>query len=607
MATMTWSGVSRSILGLGLATLLSAATGAASAADTPDAASWVSSDAVVYLELPRPAALLDRLRDEKLHKPLMAIPNIRAVLEKDELKHLDMVSKVVAGKLGIDRDRAIRDLTAGGAIFAVEAAQGDSPGVLLIVTPGDPALLEKANEALIDLARKDAESKGNPDPVKSVEYRGFRGYHAGPKGAWAIVKGRLVIVDRGDTGKKLIDRVLDGPGDKPPVSDLAAWRSRKGLVKDDTNAFGFARLERLRELDPKSFGKGDEKSKPPEVIFFGGWIDAIRQAPWASAALDWTDSKLALAANVAVKSGGRPAATKGFIPPPGGPGAPALLSVPGAIASLSLYRDLAAVWEARADLLPPQEVQNLAKLDTFAGQFFGGRDFGTGVLGAVTSDWRLVAAMQDHSKLDPVPDVKLPAFGLVLDVKPGDDDFSERLKVAFQSFIGLANLGAAQSKAPPLELGSENCEGFTISTARFMLPKKNADDAKASRDGGDVKQAVHYRHNFSPSAVQVGQKFVISSSVGLAKDLIKAIKEPGKPNEATLVTRAEGSMLAKLVDLNRERLVMQNMLEKGHDKDQAEGEVDLLAALLRYLGQGRLSIQDAPESTRVNLEFATGK
>ena len=59
--------------------------------------------------------------------------------------------------------------------------------------------------------------------------------------------------------------------------------------------------------------------------------------------------------------------------------------------------------------------------------------------------------------------------------------------------------------------------------------------------------------------------------------------------------------------LNRDRLVMQSMLEKGHDKDQAEAEVDMLASLLRYLGHGRLSIQDREDATRVGLEFSLGK
>ena len=52
------------------------------------------------------------------------------------------------------------------------------------------------------------------------------------------------------------------------------------------------------------------------------------------------------------------------------------------------------------------------------------------------------------------------------------------------------------------------------------------------------------------------------------------------------------------------RLIVQNMLDKGHDKVQAEGEIGLLAHLLRYLGHGKLSVKDGPDTLRLGLNFA---
>jgi hypothetical protein len=310
-------------------------------------------------------------------------------------------------------------------------------------------------------------------------------------------------------------------------------------------------------------------------------------------------------------------AVRGYLPPRGA-GAAKLVTTPGTLLSASLWRDLAAVWDARAELFKPEDVQNLAKLDTFAGQFFGGRDFGSGVLGATNPDWRLVVALQDYDGLKPVPDVKLPAFALVFGTKPDDADFVQRLKVAFQSFIGLYNIGAAQQKSPPLEQLSDPFEGVTISTTRYMAPpppgpnaggKDKDKDKDQDQDVG--KPAVPNRHNYSPSAVQVGDHFVISSSLGLARDLVKALKaadrEPAKPEDGTLVAEADGEALAKLVGLNRDRLVMQNILGKGNDQERAEGEVDLLAKLLRYLGHARLSVKDGADLSRLNLEFQLGR
>jgi hypothetical protein len=599
----TLSMASARALTCGLAAVVS--VGLARAQDAgPEAARWVSSDAVLYIELPHPAALLDRLTDERLQGPLRFVPPIRAALDRDDLKKVGEVASIIAKKMGTTRAEALECVAGGGAVFVVEAIPDAPPGAYLIVTPKDPAMLKKASAALIELARKDAEDKGQPDPVASIEYRGHTGYRLG-NAIYGIVNDRLIVADRPQSAKVVADRMLDGLGDAKPVSDRPEFAPRKLGLKKDAVAWAFARLDRIREINPDIARASSEKRKTPETILFGGWFDAVRKAPNASASIQWSADRLALGLDLAAPKDGRESALKGYIPPKGS-GAPAPLAMPKGVASLSLWRDLATVWEARADLLPPEEVQNLAKLDGVAGQFFGGRDFGTGVLGALQNDFRLVVSLQDYDGMKPRPDLVLPSFGLILDVKPDDDDFDERLKVAFQTFIGLANVGAAQSKAPPLELGSETFEGVTIATARFIPPKKPA-AGEAKDDAKGKPEPVHYRMNYSPSAVQVGNYFAICSSAGLARDLVKALKAPAGSSDSTLAAQADGAALAKLVDLNRERLVMQNMLEKGHDKEQAEAEIGLLASLLRYLGQGKLSIADAPEATRFGIEFRLGR
>ena len=98
----------------------------------------------------------------------------------------------------------------------------------------------------------------------------------------------------------------------------------------------------------------------------------------------------------------RPASVKGYLPGPGEGTAPPLRP-PGTIASLSLWRDWATIWESRAELFAPEVVQGFAQLDTLAGQFFGGREFGADVLGSFDPHWRLVVAQQDYAAMKPAP------------------------------------------------------------------------------------------------------------------------------------------------------------------------------------------------------------
>lgn len=552
------------------------------------ASRWIGADAPIYLEVSQTSPLFDRLFSAPYQMALAELPGLEQARQGEPYREAMAALKDLETKLDTTWQQALRDLTGGGAVFAVEVEKGAPPRAILIVTPTEPAFLERFNQALLDLVREKAKAKGISDPIKSAEYRGFTGYALGKKVAYAIVEGKLVIGNHADTLKKLVDRVLDGEKAGPSLAESAEWNARRARV-GAPQAWGTLRLDRLRELDPRRFGFKRE-AKPPATFLLGSWLVVIRKADWASAAASWTEAGLSGELTLPAPSGGYPAALKGFVPP-AGQGASKPLNPPGTIASLSLWRDLSGLWEARSELFPPEVVQGLTKLDGVAGQFFGARDFGTDVLGALGNEWRLVVARQDHASLNPVPDLKLPAFALVVDLKPGKHEFSQRLKVAFQSIVGVLNLGGIQSKTPPMELGTETVDQVTMTTARYMLPQVPA----------DPKEPVHLRHNFSPALAQVGDRLILSSSINLTRDLIAIFKAPAKPEDATILAQADGRALADLVEINKSRLVMQNMLEKGHDKTEAEREISIVTQLLRHLGLARLSVQDGSEVVRFKL------
>lgn len=578
--------------------LMLGALATSAGAGTPKPGRWVAADAVIYVELEQPRPLVERLTGPAAAQMLGSIPSYNKALEGKEYLQFKAVVDLVSAQLGVSWQEAVRELTGGGLALAVEGGMKDGKAearIALFVVPTDPALLERAHGILLDMARKDAKANDRPDPVKEVDYRGVKAYAVNDDEAHAILDGMLVVTNGGEALKAIVDRSIDGMTGEPFI-ESAAWKERKAGLETDATARGIVRLERLRELDPKRYRVPDQVD-PGAVLLFGPWIETLRQAPWMAASLTWTDERLGAQLQMPTPADGLSPALKTYVPG-SGEGAPAPLRPPGTIASFSLWRDLAAIWEVRSELFPAPFVEGLAQLDTFAGQFFGGRDFGTGVLGALTSDWRIVVARQDFDAIKPTPDLKLPAFALVVGLSPDDDDFAQRLRVAFQSFVGLANLGAAQAKAPPLELGSETFEGRSIATARFMPAK----------DGPPADEPVHYRHNFSPSAVEVADHYVISSSVGLARELIRELSKGGAGDAGpeTLEAEADGRELAALVDANRERLVMQNMLEKGNDKAKSEEEVDVLATLLRTLGSGRLTVVDGGPRWEARLNFQLG-
>ena len=328
----------------------------------------------------------------------------------------------------------------------------------MLITPKNKELLERANQVLLKLARQDAKDKGRPEPVKTSDHRGVVVHLLGDaKGvAYGLVAGKLAISNSVNNLKRLIDRMVpmaaksgepavSGKGSFASLAKRAEWITLKEKQDANSLAWGFADMDRLRQLDPKRYGSSN-KPDTGVIVLFGSWFQAIQKAPWLTASIRWSHTELEAAIDLPMPKDGRVPAYKGYVPA-SGKGAAPLIQPPGTIASLSLWRDMETFWESRADLFPPETVQGFAQLDTLAGQFFGGREFGTDVLGQFDPHWRLVVAQQDYAALKPQPDVKYPAVAIVAELDSADSDFGERFKVAFQAIIGISNVDGNQKKA----------------------------------------------------------------------------------------------------------------------------------------------------------------
>ena len=579
------------------ASLFAAVQTVALAADKPAPGVASAQEPVITLELPHPALLVDRLTDPRIQQSLGLLPQYRKFLEGPQFRQVQAVVTMISGQLKMTWDGALRDLTGGGIEVRGFAEPGREPRVQLVMTARDPKLLDRVNEIFLNMARQDAKGKKKPDPVRTNDYRGTVLHVLGEGGpvrpAYAIVSGRLAIA----TSVKDLEPIVDRLRSKAASPAGAAGQGLAARDEGSEILRGHVDLRRLKAMDPKKYTLPD-KPDPGIVFLFGSWYEALKQAAAVDATIRWSEAELSAAVDLPLPKDARPASVKGYLPGQGEGSAPPLRP-PGTIASLSLWRDWATIWESRAELFKPEVVQGFAQLDTLAGQFFGGREFGADVLGAFDPHWRLVVAQQDYAAMKPAPDQKLPAFAIVAELNGSQDDFADRLKIAFQSFVALTNIDAAQKKAAALELGTEEVEGVRIATTKYVVSHR---PASASEPGAQ-------RYNYSPSAAQVGRYFVLSSSTGLARSLVRELKSAGangkalRDDSSTFAVEADGAELARLLEQNRSRMVMQTMLGRGETKEDAEGRVALTLALFRYLGRGRLVVADSADRSRAELKL----
>ena len=560
------------------------------------------SDTPIYLRINEPAKLfLDEFRNPIFLNALKNIPQIGGQLENPQIDQVKMVLGLLASTEDISWSEMVREVLAGPA----EIALSPYPQKLVMtVKPKDAARLGRLHAKLLEFIQQDAQNKGNPDPVKKFKHGETDCFSLAPTEAHAIYGGRFVLASSEKILGDALD-VLSGAKKLPSTLDKEPRfvEAVKSATPDSRQAFGFARMDLIRKSNPGTYTVADDYN-PLLALLFGGWVEAYRQADWLGMAMDWKANKPALEAFLPISADVAKGELRKAFTPPKGVYAAKPLSVPNQLGTLSLWRDLGKVWNIRENVVTGPALQGLNGLDNGIGQFFGGRDFGTGVLGSLKPDWRVVVAEQDSKTMIPKPDLVLPAFAISVGYDKKDEDFRQRWVIAFQSLIGVLNVVGGQQKAPVLVQNQEDFEGAKIYSAKYLPPVKPA-NAKPG-DSKTDEEGIHIRHNFRPTLVLSGDHLIISSTTEMARDVVKAIKLADSSSDAppqAMSVDLDGKRIAGLVDVNRERLVMQNMVEKGHGKAAAQTEIGAIEGMIRGLNHAMITAEDTENQFRLKLSL----
>jgi len=343
----------------------------------------------------------------------------------------------------------------------------------------------------------------------------------------------------------------------------------------ERGAPGFARLwidlERLEQR-----GAPDELrqmiSKPGVQFLLGSIPASIGTAKHVSAALSIDTQGLGLR----ITGFDANATARELMPQPAAVGPPPFVldATDGGVAAV--YRDLAGLFEQRADLFPAGVQPAFAEALSTLALFFGGADVSEEILphlspwiGLTLADAEFAAAAQ--------PEVVLPA--VALHVRLDDPErIGARLVGAFQTAIGIINVDGAQKMQPPLVL-SMSLEGeVPLTSARFPDPE--------SETGVDL------RYNFVPACAVVGDQFVLGSHISLVRRVVQRLANGG-PSDAPESTgeylRIDTTTVARAISRNLDALVMNAVLNEGKERAQALLEFAFLRGVLGLLSEVRIS------------------
>jgi len=557
-------------------------------AQTPAAIQCVPPEAVICVQVSRPKVLLDLLTSREMTDAITAIPLIQPQLSSPKFTEFANVIKFLETTLETDWRTGLAKLTGGGITLAV--CPQDT--VVAIIDAEDERLLQRLHDLFLTFARGEAEKQGQPDRVASREYHGVTAWTFDGKEAHALVGRRLIFANRAEGLKPVLDLVAQ-PGGRS-LADSAAFQAATRAGDASAAATTFVNLKPLLGLPPIAQLLEKPRTNPLAALVFAGISESLRNSNWLHMSLGIEGQTLAVRALTDGKTAGPKNPAAFALPQKPEDGAAPNLAVPRRLAALSFYRDLHGFYAAK-DTLFPVRTSGLIFFEHMMGIFFTGRDLTSEVLAETEPEVRIVVAEQQYDPAIGTPAVKLPAFAVVLRLRH-PEQFRPVVEEAWQKAVGLINFTRGQQALPGLIIDRPS-HGET----KFTMAAFSTVDV-------EDKTKLDTRFNVRPALALPGAYLVLSSTDGLARDLIDALvrnaDQTARPLAQThSLLEIDGAGAASVLSANRETLIRGDMVKKGRSRPEAEAGIDMLIALVKFVDQAKLSVDARDSLTQFQLEM----
>ncbi len=385
------------------------------------------------------------------------------------------------------------------------------------------------------------------------------------------------------------------------LCDLKTWSSAESHVPKNAFAWAFVDAPRVRDRfqQTRGFEPPAQLPNPLLGLLTGGWWHALRTSETAVAWIEADRGAIRLGARVDTPLP-LPASHQGFLARSAAASGWAAESLPNYLGELTVQRDWARLFAERERLLTLPAAGDLVNFANTMTTLMGQLDFMDGFLPRVSGPLRLILTRREFDETSYTPTPKLPAFALVAPLRSGtDEQFERRLQSAAQMALTFLNADAMEKRQPAFMLDVDRYRGIRIVFAEYPRDVAQSDamsgdtmtpapsDAASQPDAGGEggmqgARVVGVRFNFAPAIAVVKDHYVIATTRGALEAVIDrcldAEPQAGQPagDRWSLSLRE----LAALLRENREELVIQNMLEEDHARQQAEGEIDALLGLL---------------------------
>jgi hypothetical protein len=515
------------------------------------------------------APILDRIENSAALKAYLASPLYDDALKTEPARKALAGKAIAEAQLGMSLWTFARTYFGDRIVLGVyPPSDGHQPDGVLIVQVKESTDLTKLLEKLTPLISLAG------DQISIADHDGGGKVFTFKDGNRAVLKDRWIVASKSGS---LLSQTLENlkSGKSSGLESEPAWKTMSQQMGPEHTIQLCVNLTKIGELQGKRIVP-EKLDNPVVSLLFGGLIEMAAHSPYLGVTLDVRENGFSIQSSVAGKAADLDDAHRALVLDPATPLVPLNPIVPNRLGVFSFSRNFATWYKSREQLLEAKLQPDFDKFETGLATFLPGKDFAEDVLPLLTGRIAFVAAPQDYTYLDGKPGVQLPAFALVIELaKPREG--SDVLSLVAQTILTITNLEASKQKRQPWVQSSESYKDVQINFARYL-----------ERPKGD-QLATSY--NFQPASALVGNQFVMSSSLGLCRQLIDALGSKESQDAAAVGSRTgtpnfveeiSPSVAADLLEANAAVIHAKNV-QNGKTAEQSERELAGLCQFLRRL------------------------
>ncbi len=518
----------------------------------------IPDKAQVMLHVPRPRALAENALGHRLWARVWAMEAFKEALDTTNVRRARQMLAYFEKALGAKWPALLDDVAGHG--IALGGRQGNGQPFLAVATGRD----EKRQAAFAAKLVEVIES-ATVTAKKS-------GYHGMP--VWAFGDGlfiaragaSLIAANKRDAVQAALD-LARGAGGKS-LADHADMAGMEKLLPANSLARAWLDMRPIQATPEGKRAYADPRDDFLQTLVIGSYLSVLGRAPFVCAGLvpEAKGFRVSLSAPRGLEGMG---GDRWLHVPLEGGAIRGLLEPEGAMYSLSFWFDFANIWKQRAKVFNEQQAKNLEAADKNpAFLAFTGSKLST-LFESAGGAHRFVAVNQAKAAYRKQPRSLLPAFAFVASLRD-----AEKGGAAIDAAIRASGLFlAGQYKMVRKE---EEAGGVKVQGYRFS----ERDEVPFDPTG--------YRFNFSPSWVRIGDQFVFSSTMELARSLVPLLQKETEVYQVRARARAFDTFypagLAAYLETHEDTLAAQAVLDRAVPPADARREIKAATSLVRSLG-----------------------